>query len=80
MKNVHGKFTSFKEMGAALGIKSKEKAEKPRKCKVCGGLMNKVAGNVWVCPFHKVTIEKLGDTEVQVFSECGNRVITDPYA
>lgn len=80
-KNVHGKFTSLKEMGIALDIKSKEKTEKPRKCKVCGEDMEKVAGNVWICHNPMTLQDKvLKGKPVQVFGPCGNRVIGNPYA
>lgn len=78
---VHGVFNSFGDMGKALGFKQpKAKKEKPRKCNVCGGQMNKVADNVWACPFHKLMDEKLvtadgTETDVQVFDRCGNFVI-----
>ena len=78
MNKVHGTFTNFKDMGIALGIKMpKEKAEKPRKCTVCGGHMKRAGNsNVWVCDFHKLVDEKMPDgTDVQVFSKCGNIVI-----
>ena len=32
MKNVHGKFNSFVELGKALGIKVPQNVEKERKC------------------------------------------------
>lgn len=78
MNKVHGTFTNFKDMGIALGIKMpKEKAEKPRKCTICGGAMKRAGNsNVWVCDFHKLVDEKMPDgTDVQVFSKCGNIVI-----
>ena len=80
---VHGVYNSFADMGRALGYKVKPKTEKPKKCGVCGGRMTKVAGNVWVCPFHKLEDKKIlkdgKEVDVQVFSECLNRLITDPY-
>ncbi len=81
---VHGKFNSFAELGRAMKIKSKKKIEKSVKCPVCGGMMNKVAENTWICPFNKLTTEKLikngVETEVQVFGECGNVLIVNPYS
>lgn len=80
MKNIHGTFYSFKELGEALDIKSKTpKTEKARKCPNCGGTMRKVAENVWVCPFSKIEDKKLGDADVQVFEVCGNQLIIDPF-
>ena len=35
MKNVHGKFNSFAELGKALGIKVPQNVEKERKCSNC---------------------------------------------
>lgn len=80
---VHGVFNSFADMGKALGFKAKQEAEKPKKCGVCGGKMEKVAGNVWVCPFHKVEDKKVikdgQEVDVQVFSMCGNQLIANPF-
>ena len=78
MKQVHGTFTNFKDMGIALGVKiPKTKEEKPMKCSNCGGPMHRAGNsNVWVCDFSKLTDEKLPDgTDVQVFAKCGNMVI-----
>lgn len=78
MKQVHGTFTNFKDMGIALGVKiPKTKEEKPMKCSNCGGPMRRVGNsNVWVCDFSKLTDEKLPDgTDVQVFTKCENTVI-----
>ena len=78
MKQVHGTFTNFKDMGIALGFKvRKEKPEKAHKCENCGGPMHRAGNsNVWVCDFHKLTDEKLPDgTDVQVFAKCENIVI-----
>lgn len=80
---------SLKDLGAAMKTKNpefkcktpKEKTEKARKCKVCGGLMRHVADtNVWVCDLHKLEVKKFKDAEgidreAQVFSKCGNVVI-----
>lgn len=81
MKNiteVHGRFNSFKEMGAALGAKMpKAKVEKARKCPNCGGELRKCGNtNVYVCDFHKLEDATTKDgVAVQVFSKCGNTVI-----
>ena len=76
-------YKSFTDMGRAMGYHPKPVVEKPRKCGVCGGRMNKVAGNVWVCPFHKLEDKKImkdgKEAEVQVFSKCMNQLITDAY-
>lgn len=75
------KFGSFTDLAAAVGIKAKQKAEKARKCKVCGEDMRKVAGNVWVCDNPMTLQDKmLKGQPVQVFGPCGNRVIGNPYA
>ena len=62
----------------------KARADRSRKCPACGGAMNKVAGNVWVC---RTTIledkkykDKAGEEhEVQVFGPCGHRIIDNPF-
>lgn len=75
---VHGRFTNFKDMATALGVKApKAKEEKPRKCPNCGGELRKCGNtNVYVCDFSKLEDKTTSDgTEVQVFSKCGNVVI-----
>lgn len=75
MKNVHGKFGSFAEVAAAMGIKApKGKAEKPCKCQICGTPMRKVDGsNVWVCSTHGLSTRVLPNgEEVQVFDKGGH--------
>lgn len=80
---------SLKDLGAAMKQVNpefeckpvKEKAEKARKCKGCGGVMRHVAAtNVWICDFHKLEVKKFKDKEgveheAQAFSKCGNVVI-----
>lgn len=81
MKNisdVHGRFNSFGDMAAALGMKApKGKAEKARKCPNCGGELRKCGNtNVYVCDFSKLEDATAKDgTAVQVFTKCGNVVI-----
>lgn len=77
MKQVHGTFKSFAEMGKAMGVKI-PKAKKPeKKCPNCGAPLNPVGGsNVWICDFFHLKDEKLPNgTEVQVFRKCNNLVI-----
>lgn len=76
-QQVHGTFNSFKELGTAMRIKSKEKNE-TRKCKKCGRALRNVPGtNVWMCDTVSLGTEKLSDErEVQVFTECGNVVLS----
>ena len=76
MKQVHGTFNSFKDLGAAMNIKSKEKTE-TRKCKNCGQPLRQVPGtNVWMCDYSVMEDQELKDgTQVQVFSKCGNVVL-----
>lgn len=77
MKQVHGTFKSFKDLGTAMRIKNREKTE-ARKCKKCGQPLRNVAGtNVWMCGFVNLEDAKLPDnTEVQVFTKCGNVVFS----
>lgn len=52
MKNVHGKFNSFAELGKALGIKVPQNVEKERKCSNCGNPLRKVGNtNVYICDY-----------------------------
>lgn len=52
MKNVHGKFNSFVELGKALGIKVPQNVEKERKCSNCGNPLRKVGNtNVYICDY-----------------------------
>lgn len=85
MKNintVHGNFTSFKEMGAALGVKVKTPKAKVHKCSFCGEPLRQVQGtNVWVCDNPMVIRDaklKINgkETDVQVFGPCGVREIS----
>lgn len=76
-KNVHGTFNSLEALAKALEIKSKKQTEKVRKCKNCGGPLRHVEGtNTWVCDFHKLEDKMLKDKEVQIFSSCGNVVLS----
>lgn len=77
-KNVHGTFTSLEALAKALGIKSKKEVEKTRKCKNCGEPLRHIQGtNTWLCDTVHLTDEKLKDgTEVQVFTPCGNVVLS----
>lgn len=77
MKQVHGTFNSFKDVAVAMGMKVKEKKE-VRKCKNCGQPLRNLPGtNVWMCDFVDLRDEKLPDeTEVQVFTRCGNIVLS----
>lgn len=78
MKNVHGKFNSFVELGQALGIKCTVETEKEHKCPNCGGVMERAGdSNVFVCPFNKLEERDLKGKPVQVFSKCGKFVIAD---
>lgn len=79
MKFVHGKFNSFKEMGAALGVKHpKDKADKVKKCEECGANMHRVGGsNVWTCGTTYLVDKKLGDKDVQVFGICRNTILSE---
>lgn len=86
MKNiseVHGRFNSFKAMGAALGMKApKAKPEKERKCPDCGGELRRVGTtNVWMCDFSTLEdaeYKKDGETvKVYVIRKCNHREI-DP--
>lgn len=78
MKQVHGKFNSFQEMGKAMGIKAqKSKAEKPEKCPRCGQQMHRVDGtNVWACGNPYIIEAKLKGEPVQVFGESCPQTIT----
>lgn len=59
-------FSSFEEMGAAMGIEKSEKVIK-KKCPKCGGRMDQVPGtNVFFCN---------NETED---GPCGKRVISQP--
>lgn len=77
MKKVHGTFSSFQDLGAAMGVKAAKVEEKPRKCSVCGGTLHRCGNsNVLACDFSKLEDKELPDgTKVQVFSKCGNIVI-----
>lgn len=79
MKMVHGKFSSFKEMGAAMGIKLPKERPEAHKCKNCGGPLSHVNGtNVWLCDFYKMEDAEAPDgTLVQVFSKCKNYILTE---
>ena len=69
MKNVHGKFNSFVELGKALGIKVPQNVEKERKCSNCGNPLRKVGNtNVYICDY---------GTPVQVFTKCGAVELSD---
>lgn len=71
MKKIHGKFSPFKEMGQALGIKpSKAKIEKAKKCPRCGQNMHRVEGtNVWACSNPYIVDAMLKGVPVQVFGD-----------
>lgn len=71
MKSVHGKFTSFADLGAAFGIKSKAKKEKVVKCPNCGGEMMRVEENVWMCPYHVLEEASLKGKDCYVMKVCG---------
>lgn len=80
MKMVHGTFKSFKEMGAAMGVKApKEQPEAVHKCKNCGGPLTHIPGtNAWICEFNKLEdVEMPNGTSVQVFSKCNNFILTE---
>lgn len=80
MKMVHGKFSSFKEMGAAMGVKEpKAKAEKPLKCGYCGQDMHRVGNtNVWACGNPYIVDATLKGKPVQVFgSACPHTTISE---
>lgn len=78
MKQVHGTFNSFKDVATAMGMKIKGEKKETRKCKKCGQPLRHVPGtNVWMCDFVSLEDAKLPDeTEVQVFTKCGNVVLT----
>lgn len=72
MKNVHGKFNSFAELGKALGIKVPQNVEKERKCSNCGNELRKVGNtNVYVCDYGTLEDTDLKGTPVQVLTKCG---------
>lgn len=72
-------YTNFSDVAKALGYKVKNaaKKEKSMTCPNCGHDLRNVEGtNVWFCDWAKLEVQKLKDeTEVQVFTPCGNRVI-----
>ena len=72
-------YTNFSDVAKALGYKVKKvaKKEKPMTCPNCDHDLQNVEGtNVWFCNWAKLEVKKLKDeTEVQVFTPCGNRVI-----
>lgn len=71
-------FNSFKDLGVALRIKNKAKANNC-KCKKCGQSLENITGtNVWMCKFASMEDKELKDgTSVQVFSKCGNVVLAE---
>jgi ribosomal protein L37AE/L43A len=74
MKKISGKFSSFQDLGAALGIKpAKGKKEKPRKCPKCGKELRKLEGtNIYVCDYSTLEDKVLKDgTTAQVSTKCG---------
>lgn len=77
MKNIHGTFKSFAEMGKAMGVKAPQVKPKVLKCPNCGGPLNRVGeSNVWTCDFFRLSDDKLPDgTAIQVFEKCNNLVI-----
>lgn len=72
METIHGKFTSFKDMAEALGVKAtRAKTSKARKCPVCGeALTLHEDTNVWTCGNPYIRDDKLGEQDVQVFGVC----------
>ena len=73
MNTVHGKFTSFQELGKALRVKSHNTARKQadRKCPVCGEDMTFHEGtNVWTCGNPYIRDDVLNGIDVQVFGIC----------
>lgn len=74
MNIVHGKFTSFQELGEALHVKSRNVTRKQavRKCPVCGEDMTFHNGtNVWTCGNPYIRDDVLHGVDVQVFGTCG---------
>lgn len=78
MKNVHGKFNSFAELGKALGIKVPQNVEKERKCSNCGNPLRKIGNtNVYICDYSILEDNELNGTPVQVFTKCGAFELSD---
>lgn len=79
LKNVHGTFNSFKEMGAAIGMKApKGKPTEAIKCPICGQDMSRVGNtNVCVCKNISLRDEKLKGKDVQVFGVCNFTLLSE---
>lgn len=78
MKNVHGKFNSFAELGKALGIKVPQNVEKERKCSNRGNPLRKIGNtNVYICDYSILEDNELNGTPVQVFTKCGAVELSD---
>lgn len=73
MKNVHGKFNSFAELG-----KVPQNMEKERKCSNCGNPLRKIGNtNVYICDYSILEDNELNGTPVQVFTKCGAVELSD---
>lgn len=73
MEFVHGTFNSFKDMGAAMGLKApKGKPEQAMECSYCGQSMHRIGDtNVWACGRPYIVDTTLKGKPVQVFgSSC----------
>lgn len=77
MKNIHGTFNSFSELGETMGIKSKKTIK--RKCVGCGRPMRQISGtNFWVCDFARIEDYTMKNgVKCQVFTRCGHTEIAD---
>lgn len=73
-------YTNFADVATALGMKIKKKAvkEETLNCPNCGNDMYHVPGtNVWLCEWASLSdATTKNGSEVQVFTRCGNRVLT----
>lgn len=67
-------FTSFSDLGSALGFKAPEQpTPKAKNCRKCGHPMRRVPGtNVWVCDGMVDQVDEGAKKQVP----CGNRAIT----
>lgn len=73
--SVSGKvFSSFNDLGSALGFKAAEQpTPKAMKCRKCGAIMRNIPGtNIWVCD---AMVEK-GEGDKKKMEICGNRAMT----
>ena len=72
-------YTNFADVAKALGYKVKKTSQKASSmaCPNCDHDLRNVEGtNIWFCDWAKFEDKKLKDeTEVQVFTPCGSRVI-----